>query len=1225
MTTNMYKNLTDSQTPNSLNTILANLAVGDTKHDFGYGKEKLKDIESNYNSGLPASYSSVSDEEVCLNSVIKEYFKKELNQETNQETNIKIEKSYAHIDVSYNHTLTTINDYAYTVSYANVKPKTGLIQAQNFYKQLNIEEDTEVAIVIDATSISFFEILKNGEKMANNVYYIYGPEVINDPATKKSVSSKDFTIDGGVNLIPCLPINPSSFVYEYQFQANKDSLYLDQYFTNYQFDLSEIQQNKMGKSENYLTNLTITYKDPATSEVYNNVLVDSKSKNDISFLSSILTNVIQLLVGKKPFLSGIFGNKKVNPGKNNFLMNSAFQQKRSGDWLQVLLCAALKDKSRGFYSTSDTTKENITKKLQRVFLVTHDRIALAFALLNGIDVIYTHHGKPSLHSAFVYKLNNPEEEEKDKQNLAKQYQEKVESMKEELTNLGVLITKYQEKYYDTYVESKNRTLEIELNNDQSNLVKNVKSESVSADTFNSRTREIFKLALSIVLFQQLLPDFSNLQGEIQNMNDLINRLSTLDPMKDYKEIIGIRNEVVTKIKNTNTILADAEVRFENEVDIATGNEQGKTIKQFRKSITYLNASSWTWDNNLGKRQWSLLTNILDNKNYKSDRNIFLYHLSSLQDNLKQKIAYLYYQYYDLIFTQKKQVTQKMKNVEDASLNTENKAKFDAISLSFCIEVLLTLGGNGGTSEETSITSEEIITTMNKYVTSVPNPYLVESVIVEEDIQFQKELKDNTYVGTGITAEITEDIKEDEIVIPTNIQNTNISTTQETQVTKNTISLKTYSNMDTNTSQATEALMTMILFTDWTTNMIPVTQELLSKNLGRELKKNEENSFIQEDDGTDINTLNINTQVGGSVSVEDVKQFVDQFVNQNPNSTPMETPITLSEDFFKDTSICFHPLLPLYMISRAYYITITNEDISVSWDWELFLTTFTFLKKLKEEVIKTYSGENNTNLDKVNAYIIGLGLREIFFYPQKMNFIFSNIDSSIYSSIDSLLESLSYRISGKVSPTGISAEVLGSEIVKKFGQSIILDETMNSDSITNEELKEQVFQFCDEIASKIIEDRQQPMEAMNLSPVITETITTTTSSSESYPTSSSSDIDNNNNNNEISLLQQEQKPKTKLDMNKYYSQPSFRQKPYLNNVRRPRTIGGEVETRSVRGKTRSVRGKTRSVRGKTRSVRGKTRKYPKKKNQKTKGQKKSSKKKTKKQKRKVSKNTRKQHK
>jgi hypothetical protein len=1175
----MYKNLSDSQTPNSFNPVLANLSVGDTRHDFGYGKEKLAPVQANYNAGLPASYNEITSEEVCLNSVIKEY-----SNQNNEKVENSNNGSYAHTQVKYNHDITTINNYSYAISYADVKPNKELIQAKDFYSQLNME-DTEIAIVIDATSISFFEILKNGEEMANNVYYIYGPEVINDPATKKSVSSKDFTLNGGVNLIPCLPLNPSSFVYEYQFQANQDSLYLDQYFTNYQFDLSEIQENKMGKSENYLTNLTISYKDPATKEVYNNVLVDSKSKNDISFLSSILTNVIQLLVGKKSFLSGIFGSKKVdkntNIGKNNFLMNSAFQQKRSGDWLQVLLCAALKDKSRGFYSTMDPQKRNITKNIQRVFLVTHDRIALAFALMNGIDVIFTHH-QPSSHSAFVYKLNNPEEEEQQRQALAQQYQSEADKtaietqVKELMTNL----VNYQKDYYDTYVKSKITGLQTALNRYQS-MVTN--ASSVSADTLNSQTREIFKLALSLVLFQQLLPDFTTLQKELENRNTTMSQLSSLDPMKDYKEIIAMRNELVTKIKNANTILADAKTRFENEVDIASGNEIGKTVKQFRKSITYLNASSWTWDNNLGKRQWSLLTNILDNKNYKSDRTIFLYHLSSLPDELKQKIAYLYYQYYDLIFNKKIPVQQKMKNVE-APLNTDNKAKFDAVSLSFCIEVLLTLGGNGATSandristtSRASITSETIIETMNQYITSVPNPYLIDSVIVEEDIQFQEELKNNEYVGTGITTELTEDIKENEIVSPSEITN-NTNTFVEPQIASNSISNKTYSNMDFNTSQATESLMTMILFTEWKKKLIPVANEL-------------------------VNRLKSKEQTGGAPlsqeKVQDLQQWMDLFKgseneNENEDEDEMTKTKYLPTNVFKDPTLCFHPLLPIYMISRAYYTTIQNEDIVESWDTEIYVQTFTFLQKLKEAVTKIYSGENNTNLDKVIAYVVGLGLREILFYSDSNHAttLFTKIDPKVYASMSSLLEALSYRISGKVLPNEVDEKIVESTILQKMAESIVLDnETMNSDSITNEELKERVFGFCKEVAQKMVEDRPLPQQqpVMNLSPVVSESL-----SSSSYEPM---DIVQEN---PISLTgkrgREEETVNPVAYKRPYYSAPMERP-GIVNDWRQPiATMGGE------------------------------TRKYPKKKNQKTRksrGKQKNSKKKSKKQKRKVSKKSKK---
>jgi hypothetical protein len=474
--------------------------------------------------------------------------------------------------------------------------------------------------------------------------------------------------------------------------------------------------------------------------------------------------------------------------------------------------------------------------------------------------------------------------------------------------------------------------------------------------------------------------------------------------------------------------------------------------------------------------------------------------------------------------------------------------------------------------------------MNQYVTSVPNPYLIDSVIVEEDIQFQEELKNNQYVGTGITVELTEDIKENEIVTPTSIEITNnTNTSVETRPASNLISNKTYTNMDFNTSQATESIMTMILFSEWKEKLIPVANEL-------------------------VNRLKSKEQTGGAPSsqekVQDLQQWIDLFEREDDDNTTKTR--YLPTNLFKDSTLCFHPLLPIYMISRAYYTTIQNEDIVESWDTEIYVQTFTFLQKLKEAVTKTYSGENNTNLDKVIAYVVGLGLREILFHSDSNHAtrLFTKIDPKVYASMSSLLEALSYRISGKVLPNDLQQKNLESTILKKMAESIVLDdEIMNSETITNEELKEKVFGFCKEIASKIIEDRPLPQQqpVMNLSPVVSESL-----SSSSYEPM---DIVQENPIYFTGKRGREEETVNPVAYKRpYYSAPMERP-GIVNDWRQPiATMGGE--TRSVQGKTR------------------KTRKYPKKKDQKTRksrGKQKSIKKKSKKQKRKVFKNTRKHNK
>jgi hypothetical protein len=71
-----------------------------------------------------------------------------------------------------------------------------------------------------------------------------------------------------------------------------------------------------------------------------------------------------------------------------FNFNSKVQQKRGGDWFQVLACHDAKNR---VYTQilPDTGRRTVSgDDLGPVYFVTHDRIAVSYALLNGVNVIY---------------------------------------------------------------------------------------------------------------------------------------------------------------------------------------------------------------------------------------------------------------------------------------------------------------------------------------------------------------------------------------------------------------------------------------------------------------------------------------------------------------------------------------------------------------------------------------------------------------------------------------------------------------------------------------------------------------------------------------------------------------------------------------------------------------------------------------------------------------------
>lgn len=358
------------------NHFLTNASVADAKHDFGNYNDIIRYLSqktSAFASGLPGKNSNykIMDEESTLNSVVKtpsispstssaiysplSYF--ENTNENNKKSDF------------LNHNIVTINDKRFNV-FGNTALKLDNINnddndgkymdAKSFIDIFNIKHKS--AFVIDATAISILTILKKGKKVISDngewfvIYLIDDLETRNDPAGKSHWSSI-YEIETGVNIIFLKPYDPRVISYVYD---NNQINPLHEFFSEYIFKL---QTDINGEG------CTLIIADKAGG----NVQIDNpKEQNAIEYVSSQMME----------FLNSI--NKRTDA---IFQTNVKYQQKRSGDWLQVLLCLLLLSRT---YKNSVNNQLFNRSNISNVYFLTHDRIALAYALFSGVDTLFTH-------------------------------------------------------------------------------------------------------------------------------------------------------------------------------------------------------------------------------------------------------------------------------------------------------------------------------------------------------------------------------------------------------------------------------------------------------------------------------------------------------------------------------------------------------------------------------------------------------------------------------------------------------------------------------------------------------------------------------------------------------------------------------------------------------------------------------------------------------------------
>ena len=997
----------------NINIPLSNLAVSDLRHDFNHNINQIRDmlmpggvLNPYYNDGVPDNVgANIFFEGQSLSNVVR----------TVDNT---INTGYIPTDFQQNHRLETINNKPYSVNYVVAKnPDNTYIDASTFLGTLGIPNDS--AIIVDATAVSIFEILHTGERDENfNIYYIMAPEVINDPAGKTPLHSSTFNpTANGINLIPCDSNMPPGIEYTYKYDAESTDPY-DKFYTSYIFTLSEIQRNLNGKSLYYSTNLGIR---TSNNVFISDPIIDSGEKNDITSLSSLISDIMALLFGSK--------KKSVNTPKQIFMLNNKFQQKRTGDWFQVLLCLIIKLRECKKYRKQGPQQEgdiSIQNKFTNVYLITHDRIAVAFALLMGVNVLYAH---GATHSVYSFTLDNP----------AEIITQKIVRLTKIIDDIPNMVTKKRSlenfiRDYDNQIYS-NVILEENIINDAIQELNGIVTQTyIPVDKIIEVTQRIFRRALVYCYLKKEIPDLNREYNTADNAGFMGQTITRFTSDELQKQLLKLKTlAILTQLEQQELFIQtqkdiDDYDKFinmynryknilEKYVDIST-NKAKVSFVALRKIVTktpaYKFANEWTWNISISSRIWAAFTS------YSNDRNIFLYDLNLLPDNMKNAIVHNYKILYEKIKNDELEKSYFTKIVTKTPIQMKGKelTKFITVMSAFCTEVFLNLTTEGN--------KPDVISDIENFIKTAPldqdfNTLSEEYIIAENNEIIQNDNTQNTKSSTSVTdVEYAEpditlhggtiNIVYDNLIIPTLI-------------------------IEQICQQATHPLLTMLLLYSSFTSIDPTQMGIIERVL-------DETGLPPGDFLEEQNVARANYEQEREREREREREQEREREREREQEREQEREREREqaggigpEDIFKTVLSIFHPLLPIYMIGNSFLSMGQNNDMDESLDYELYINYSTYLNKLKTTLLNVYSGENNTTENKWKAYKIGFGLRELLFYSsdEEIYSIFCGILGMThleYFPISAMTDILSNKISG---------QAIRSDEEKRESMSILQDE------------------------------------------------------------------------------------------------------------------------------------------------------------------------------------------
>lgn len=357
------------------------MALSDAKHDFN-GKETYNEsIEKVLKKGLPhtftgadAALKAVEEEKVIeyIYGISQDSFFKMIRDSKDSfiKINTKLGKTPIH----------THNAKALQIYDDNDK----FITAFTGKRLVDLLDINNANLVVDLDAISFMAALKTGPVTDKTVNYLLVSESFNDPASRQGPTNEIFSMKEGIKLQSLMQYG--GLPYKYNAWNTGQQNHTNDFFSKYNFELSPILEPKKGK---FNTTMTITNPEAGSKKVF---IDNPKKDNSITAIKNKIKEIMAKFLGR--------GGAAEKEGI--FQQNVKYQQKRSGDWLQALSVQDVL--SRNFINFLTGKPVNISGDN---YLVTHDRIALTYALLTGSNAIFVHYWKGKGRFVYIFKKVKP--------------------------------------------------------------------------------------------------------------------------------------------------------------------------------------------------------------------------------------------------------------------------------------------------------------------------------------------------------------------------------------------------------------------------------------------------------------------------------------------------------------------------------------------------------------------------------------------------------------------------------------------------------------------------------------------------------------------------------------------------------------------------------------------------------------------------------------------------